>query len=128
MKNFGERLKNLRLEKKISGQELATQLSVDKSTISKWESDNRSPDADALRELADILNVSTDYLLGRTEDPRPFPPEDTRTIQERWESPHNKSLQAMYEKLQDLTDEQIEETIDFIDFLRSKSKKNSEGC
>ena len=83
MKNFGERLKNLRLKKKISGQELAKQLSVDKSTISKWESDNRTPDAETIRKLASALNILTDYLLGRTEDPRPFPAEDNRSLKEK---------------------------------------------
>lgn len=122
---IGQRLRELRIKKKMTAIELSQQMSVDKSTISKWESDNRSPDAESLKKLAEVLNVSTDYLLGKTDDPRPFPVEDTRSIEERWKDPTNDFLYAMYGEVQNLTDEQKEEILNFVDYLKSKAEKEN---
>ncbi len=61
----GERLRKLRIEKKVSQPKLAEILDVDVSTIGKWEIHNATPSARTLIELADFFNVSVDYLLGR---------------------------------------------------------------
>ncbi len=61
---FGEILKQLRLEKKMSQKELAERIGIAKSVISFYESGDRSPSYDVLKEIAKIFNVTTDYLLG----------------------------------------------------------------
>lgn len=61
---FGERLKALRLEKKISQKELAEKLGTAKSIISFYESGDRFPSYDVLIKIAYIFNTSTDFLLG----------------------------------------------------------------
>lgn len=63
----GERLKQLRKEKKLTQTELGNKINVTKVSISGYESGNRSPDTDTLQRLADFFEVSTDYLLGRTD-------------------------------------------------------------
>ncbi|MEG0473531.1 MAG: helix-turn-helix transcriptional regulator [Christensenella sp.] len=70
--NIVERIKALQKEKdgKISLNALEKQLDIGKSTISSWE--KKQPSADKLTKLADYFNVSTDYLLGRTENPSPY--------------------------------------------------------
>ncbi|MCS1384793.1 MULTISPECIES: helix-turn-helix domain-containing protein [Lysinibacillus] len=65
----GERLKKLRKEKKLTQTELGSKINVTKVSISGYESGNRSPDTDTLQRLADFFEVSTDYLLGRTDNP-----------------------------------------------------------
>ncbi len=62
---LNERIRSLRLSKGISQVELAKLLSVSKQSISNWENDNIQPSIEMLIHLADIFNVSTDYLLGR---------------------------------------------------------------
>jgi transcriptional regulator with XRE-family HTH domain len=42
------------------------------STVSLYENDKRSPDYATLNKLAEYLETSTDYLLGRTDDSRPL--------------------------------------------------------
>ncbi len=64
MVNFGERLKKLRKENRLTQSELAKQLHVTKSIISYYELGDRTPSTDILIKLAYIFNVSTDYLLG----------------------------------------------------------------
>lgn len=62
------RIKESRNSLDLSQEELAQKLNVSKQTISNWENGNRIPDAQTLILLADIFDVSTDYLLGRTDD------------------------------------------------------------
>ena len=63
-----ERLKRLRQSMHLSQEQLARLLGVDRSTISSYESDVRQPPLDTLSRIADVFGVSTDYLLGRTND------------------------------------------------------------
>ena len=62
---LNERIRTLRLAKGISQVDLAVMLNVSKQSVSNWENDNIQPSIDMLIRLADIFNVSTDYLLGR---------------------------------------------------------------
>lgn len=123
MANFSERVKELRLQKKLTIRDLAREISIDHTAISKWENAINTAPQDMVLKLAEYFNVSTDYLLGRTDDPRPFPVEDTRSIDEKWNDPKNEFLYAMYGEVQDLTDEQKEEILNFVDYLKSKADK-----
>ncbi len=52
--------------------ELSEILGMSVRAIAAWESGERKPPIDKLLRLADYYNVSTDYLLGRTNDPQPY--------------------------------------------------------
>ena len=65
---FFENLKKARLRKGLSQVQLAEQLGVAKSTYSMYESGNREPNVQTIKKIADILSVTTDELLGMTED------------------------------------------------------------
>lgn len=67
MNIFGKRLNELRQEEKITRAELAKKLNVSVRLISYWENGERECSFDTLIQLADLLNTTTDYLLGRTE-------------------------------------------------------------
>jgi len=64
MVDFGNRLKTLRLQKKMTQSELAVKLGLTKSVISAYETGLRMPSYDVLLAIARIFKVSTDYLLG----------------------------------------------------------------
>ena len=70
MNEFCKRLKELRLEKEIGQIALAKQLSVSKGIISLWENGLREPTLSNLIALAKFFEVSLDYLLGRTDNPK----------------------------------------------------------
>jgi transcriptional regulator with XRE-family HTH domain len=61
-----ERLKQLREERNLSKIEIAKCLNISQSAYGKYELGKRKPDIDTLDRLAVFFNVSTDYLLGKT--------------------------------------------------------------
>ncbi len=61
---FCERLKTLRIEKKMSQPELAKLVGVSKGMISFWENGINEPTISNLVKLCQIFEVSSDYLLG----------------------------------------------------------------
>lgn len=60
-------LKVARIKKRYTQQDLANALNVSRSCISMWETGESQPDTKTLVMIADILEVTTDYLLGRKE-------------------------------------------------------------
>ena len=63
---FGKRIKELRVEKKLTQSEFAEILSKSPSAIGMYEREKREPDTETLQQIADYFEVTTDYLLGRT--------------------------------------------------------------
>lgn len=68
MQLFG-RIKALCHENGISPTKLGLELGFSKDTINSWKS--KSPSVDKVQMVADYFSVSTDYLLGRTDNPFP---------------------------------------------------------
>lgn len=66
--NFSERLRSAREYRGFSQSDLAVKSSMQPSAISHFETGSRKPSFDNLRILADSLDVTTDYLLGRVTD------------------------------------------------------------
>lgn len=64
----GYRLKNLRLENKMTQAELAKRLNLTPKAISFYENDQREPDNLILEQIAKLFDVSSDYLLGMIEN------------------------------------------------------------
>ena len=61
---FGERLKELRTERKISQMELAKATGISQSAIAKWALGKTEPVASALIKISAFFGESVDYLLG----------------------------------------------------------------
>lgn len=69
---LSQRLRTARRAKGFTQEELAELVCTTKGTISNYENNHSTPPNDMLRQLADILNVSTDWLLGRTDEPTSY--------------------------------------------------------
>ncbi|MDE6302238.1 MAG: helix-turn-helix domain-containing protein [Clostridia bacterium] len=67
MEVFAKRLCELRAEKHISQAQLAKMIGSSCGIICYWETDRSEPTAPYLVKLAEIFDVSVDYLLGRSE-------------------------------------------------------------
>jgi transcriptional regulator with XRE-family HTH domain len=65
---IGERIKELRTERKLNQAELAKAIGYGQSIITEWELGRKRPISDAVIALADFFDVSADYLLGRRDD------------------------------------------------------------
>lgn len=61
---FGDKLKKLRLEKKMTIRDLARAINVSPSTIKRWESGNYIPYLRHIYNLAVFFKVRSDYLVG----------------------------------------------------------------
>ena len=64
------RLKNLRKERKITQLKMAMDLNMSQNSISRYETGERQADYETLIKFADYFNVSIDYLLERTDNPK----------------------------------------------------------
>ncbi len=64
------RLKELRTSHNISQTKLSIDLNMNQNTISRYESGVREADYRTLIKIADYFNVSIDYLLFRTDNPK----------------------------------------------------------
>ncbi len=62
--NIGNKIKDLRIDKKITQEELATNLNVSSKAISRWENGTTYPDISLLPTIAYYFNITTDELLG----------------------------------------------------------------
>jgi transcriptional regulator with XRE-family HTH domain len=63
---FGERIRTLRIYRGLNQKELAAYVGIGESTLSRYENDKRAYRWDGLIKLADALDTSVDFLLGRT--------------------------------------------------------------
>lgn len=66
---FPQRLQALREKRGLSQEELAKRSGLQPTAISHFETGTRKPSFDNLRRLADALETTVDYLMGRTNDP-----------------------------------------------------------
>lgn len=72
--NLADRIQQLRKSKGISQEELADKIGVSRQSVSKWESEQSSPDIEKIILMSDFFEVTTDYLLKGIE---PIPKEVT---------------------------------------------------
>ena len=112
---FNKRLKLLRQEKRLSQIELSKAILVGNKTISDYERGVSNPDFETLQKIASFFNVSTDYLLGKTDDRLPTPTSSPKD-----------QLQgiklALYNQTEELTEEQMEDVLKFVEFIKNKDK------
>lgn len=96
--NFAEKMIELRKQQNLSQQDLADRLGVSRQAISRWETGAVQPLADSVKSLAQVFQVSTDYLLNDDLDtPTPPPTAQPAPPQEKPKSArkHRKWLLAL---------------------------------
>lgn len=82
---LSKRLRYTRNARKLSQEALAKKINTTKSTISNYENEYSAPSNDVLKDLANALNTTTDYLLGRSDKPHLAEDEEfQKFIDEAW--------------------------------------------
>jgi transcriptional regulator with XRE-family HTH domain len=114
--NLAKRLKHLRENKNLSQRQLAKLLNVAPSTLAMYEVDKREPDFDTLKKIANFFSVSTDYLLGISDNPSRSTTPKPQSVEEQ--------IMAMLHLYDDLTEEEkkmlAEDMADYFEYRRAK--------
>jgi len=112
-----DKLARLRKEKSISRKEIASALRIDRTTYGKYELGQRQPSLEVLVELANFFNVTTDYLLGRTDNPK---------TPELAIADELKSILELFHRvgLKGLTQNEIDKLSEYVSFIKSQRKDN----
>jgi transcriptional regulator with XRE-family HTH domain len=112
---FKERLKELRKEFNMTQKQLGEKLNLTNATIGMYESGVRNPEIKTMITLADLFNVSADYLLGFS---------DFRQTPEQILNGPAK-VYIMTREINDLPEEAIEKVDEYIKIIKTtyKSKK-----
>lgn len=100
MNVIGKKIKELRESEKLNQKELAKALNISNTTLSQYETGQRTPSDDIKIKIAEFFNVSLDYLLGRTDIKNP---DDENKEMERLANKEIKSVEDALEiiKFQD---------------------------
>jgi transcriptional regulator with XRE-family HTH domain len=109
--SFGERLRRIREEKRLSQAELGERTGFQPSAISHFESGRRSPSFDNLKKLADALAVTIDFLLGRETVPTTAGP----------------VAEKLFRNFEQMTAEDQDDLAKFAAMLAEKNRRRQEG-
>ena len=109
---FFERLNELIKQKGVTRTTLTKELHIGANQIKYWENNGNVPDGLTLIKLADYFNVSVDYLLGKTDKKTKLPPE---------EQPLTDAQEALLNYCSDLSNDDLEKVIDYIELLKLKN-------
>ncbi|MDZ4541647.1 helix-turn-helix domain-containing protein [Bacillus zanthoxyli] len=116
---FGERLRKLRKENGLTMKELGRKLNLAESTISGYENGNRKPDYDTLNQFADVFDVSTDYLLERTDF------KNNSEIKNSKDILNDPELGLWFKDIKNTSPDKIKELRQFWDFIKQKDNKHN---
>ncbi len=105
---FPERIAAIRKELKFSQEKFGELAGVSQRTVAFWEAGERMPSHATISALADRLNVSVDYLLGRT---------DTRTKRKQPTVQNGELLNSIITRVRDLPDPALSRLSDFLEGL-----------
>lgn len=111
---FGQRLRMLRKEHKVTQAQLASFLNLDASTISKYEKADVTPSTDILLKIAQFFDVPTDFLLG--SDTKKSPATEVASDEE---------VEALRNLVRQLTPEQQAELLRYGQYLASQKPDSS---
>ncbi|MEI3614612.1 helix-turn-helix domain-containing protein [Pseudogracilibacillus sp. SO30301A] len=113
--NFGERLKKLRGEKGYKQITVAEKVGIKNNTLSSYEASKRQPDFDTLKKLANLYDVSIDYIITGNEH--------SNSPDEMWKEFLDPKTQIFFKDLQNAPEEKINELISFWEFIQERDKK-----
>lgn len=112
MKEFSP-LKKARLDAGYSVEDVAAHLGITQQAYYNYESGKREPDRATIVKLAKLFDVSSDYLLGISDEKKPSAEASTEDVKV-----------ALFGGDGDVTDEMWDEVTSFVEFIKQKHKKD----
>lgn len=127
---IGERIKQRRLELGYTADALAKLLNKNRATIYRYENgDIENMPIDVLEPLAKVLNTTPAYLMGWTDSQQSIEPKSTEGYYDDPEAAEfaeylrtRPGARMLFSAAKDMSKEEMEETVKYIEFLKSKHK------
>lgn len=117
---IGKRITQLREDKGWTKTFTAEKLGIKTmSTFANWEYGTRTPDSEMLTKIADLFDVSTDYLLGRTEIRKNSSDEDS-DLEELMNDP---DFMVAYSKYPGSAEEARKDLIGFLNLINEREER-----
>jgi transcriptional regulator with XRE-family HTH domain len=125
-----DKLKELRTGKKKTQSEVASFLGIDRSTYGKYETGDSFPDLEKLLQISAYFNVSTDYLLGKTNVKIPDrianALQDDPELSEFWNTlQEREDLQLLFKQTRNLSPKDIRQIIRVIKAIEEEEDKEN---
>ena len=120
-----DRLYSLRKEIGLNQTELAKRLGVGRTTYAMYEQGRRSPDFDTLSEIADYFDVTTDFLLGRSNS-RNMSKQQEETAERYGLNELPEEERVFFKDWEKYSDEEKERIREYAEFIHQQRKKNDE--
>lgn len=121
---LGNRLKKLRTEKGLTQLQIANKVNISEARYNLYENNRRQPDYELLKSLAEVLETTTDYLLGNDSTTKTInnviPDEelaDKLTL-----LVENEKAKFLFDKLGELTDEELNQVADIVNVIAKFDK------
>ena len=108
---FVERVMILIKEHGITKNKLLTDLKLGKNSFVDWEKRGTIPSGETFNKIADYFNVTTDYLLGKTDDPNPQILEVPKALRQ---------VMVAFEGVEELSQKQVEKIAEYTKFVLSQ--------
>ena len=135
--SFGDVLRSLRKQHRMTQSDLARVLGVAESAVSMWELGHRRPDHEMMEQIADYFNVDMNYLFGKSDVPNAYRfaikarngevlawvGKSAAAPQEAEESRRHALRFALWGDADDMTDADVEDVLKYADYIRSKKNK-----
>lgn len=115
-KTISERLKKIRDKKGWRQGFVAEKLGIKANTLSGYENGTRTPDAEMIKQIAILYNVSTDYLLGHELEENKLEYFKNKIVTEF------PNIDLMFKDMESLTAEDMQEVYEYIKFKKSQKE------
>lgn len=127
LNSLGHKIKVLRKESGLTQEEFGKKLNIAKSTVSQYENNINVPDISMICKIAELFNVSIDYLVGFNDNKNPYKEEiNNKNEKSRYVNDKETTIALHNENGYDenLPPEAKKELDDFIGYLKHKYGKN----
>lgn len=123
---LGNRLKKLRLEKKLTQLQVAKQVNISEARYNLYENNRRQPDYNLLKDLAKVLDTTTDYLLGNDSTTKTINTiiPDSELADKLNVLVESKNAKVLFDKLGELNEDELKQFVDIVTIIKKDDKEN----
>lgn len=125
MLSFGERLRLARERKGLTQLDVYRAIGLNNKSLSRYENGATAPDPDTVRDLVRLYDVSSDFILGLSDEMgTAYPPAGSSKV-----PPKVTEDAALLERLSSLPPDEKAKAVEYVDMLKTLSDvKSGDGC